>query len=138
MSNNSNREASESAAVRCRIKQVLIGALSLILLGLAYGLFVKITGLAIPCIFHLITGWKCPGCGVTRMCVALLQMDMKGAFYWHPMLLIQLPLLGLIFLRNIIAYIKNGVCHLSRLESICVYICIALLLVFTVLRNLVS
>lgn len=135
MLHDSNMEASEPVAVRYRIKQVLIGGLFLFLLGLAYGLFVKITGLAIPCIFHLLTGWKCPGCGVTRMCVALLQMDFIGAFYCHPMLLIQLPFLGLIFLRNMIAYIKNGVCRLSRLENACVYICIVLLLVFTVFRN---
>ncbi|MBO5336261.1 MAG: DUF2752 domain-containing protein [Lachnospiraceae bacterium] len=136
MSNDSKMEATEPVAIRYRIKQVLIGGLLLFLLGVAYGLFVKTTGLAIPCIFHLITGWKCPGCGVTRMCVALLQMDIRGAFYWHPMLLIQLPILGWIFFRNIIAYVKNGVCRLTRLENICVYICIALLLVFTVLRNL--
>lgn len=114
----------------------MCGAVILVI-GLLYGLFVKKTGLAVPCVFYRVTGLKCPGCGVTRMCVALLQFRWREAFESHPVLLIQLPFLGLIALRNIIAYIRNGVSRVSRLETIIIYICIVLLLGFAVIRNII-
>lgn len=128
----------ETASAQGRMIKVLVCGVGLFLAGVLYGLFVKITGMAIPCIFHLITGLKCPGCGVTRMCVALLQLDVRGAFSSHPMLLLQLPFLLFILLRNVLTYIKCGVCRVSRKETIVIYICIALLIGFTVLRNIIE
>ena len=49
------------------------------------------------CDFFTKTGLYCPGCGVTRMSVALLQLDFERAFYYHPVLLCSLPLLGVCF-----------------------------------------
>ncbi len=47
--------------------------------GGLYALFVHATGLMIPCPFRLITGLKCPGCGMTHMCMSLLRLDFKAA-----------------------------------------------------------
>ncbi len=96
----------------------------------------KETGFAVPCVFHLITGWKCPGCGVTRMCVALLQLDFRSAFSSHPMLFVQLPVLGMIAVRGILAYIKDGIYRPTKLETVVIYICIVLLILFAIVRNL--
>ena len=59
--------------VRKRWKRVLGYGILVICAGLLYAVFVKWSGIAIPCLFHLVTGLKCPGCGVTQMCVALLH-----------------------------------------------------------------
>jgi hypothetical protein len=38
----------------------------------------------IPCLFHLITEIPCPGCGMTRACVALSQGQIAAAWGYHP------------------------------------------------------
>ncbi|MGN1205636.1 MAG: DUF2752 domain-containing protein [Eubacterium sp.] len=37
-----------------------------------------------PCLFHLVTGLPCPGCGGTRAFVALLHGDILHSFLCHP------------------------------------------------------
>lgn len=41
----------------------------------------------IPCIFHLLTGWYCPGCGGTRAVKYLLQGKILLSFQYHPFVL---------------------------------------------------
>ena len=36
------------------------------------------------CVFHRLTGWDCPGCGMTRSWVCLLKGDWHQAWAWHP------------------------------------------------------
>ncbi len=62
--------------------------------GLIYLCFIRLTGFAIPCPFHLVTGLKCPGCGVTGMCIHLSKGDIPGAAAQNPFLFIMLPLLS--------------------------------------------
>ena len=63
----------------------------LFLIGLGIvGLYTAASGLAlkevslIPCIFHSLTELACPGCGMTRACVALVQGKFGIAWYYHP------------------------------------------------------
>ena len=49
--------------MRDRIKKVCIVSAAVISGGCAYAAFYRITGIGIPCLFRLITGFKCPGCG---------------------------------------------------------------------------
>lgn len=39
----------------------------------------------IPCLFHLITGFYCPGCGGTRAAVHLLHGRILKSFSYHPL-----------------------------------------------------
>ena len=39
----------------------------------------------LPCVFRLLTGVICPGCGMTRAWLAALRLDLKTAFAAHPM-----------------------------------------------------
>ncbi|MBR6728572.1 MAG: DUF2752 domain-containing protein [Clostridia bacterium] len=38
-----------------------------------------------PCIYIFLTGFPCPGCGMTRACLAALRLDFKTAFSHHMM-----------------------------------------------------
>lgn len=40
-----------------------------------------------PCLFHLLTGWYCPGCGGTRAVKYLLQGKLLLSFQYHPLVL---------------------------------------------------
>ena len=37
-----------------------------------------------PCLFHAMTGFYCPGCGGTRAVAALLRGDLVSSFCYHP------------------------------------------------------
>ena len=40
-----------------------------------------------PCLFHLMTGWYCPGCGGTRALGELLKLHIVKSFLYNPMVL---------------------------------------------------
>ena len=74
-----------------RIKNLRRGIMEILLLGLGYYLFTRITHLYIPCILRLITGWLCPGCGISHLFVALFRLDFQGAFRENPFVFCLLP-----------------------------------------------
>lgn len=47
----------------------------------------------LPCIFHLITGLYCPGCGGTRAARFFLHGELLKSFWYHPLVL-YLALVG--------------------------------------------
>lgn len=44
------------------------------------------------CTFHRLTGWNCPGCGMTRAAHATLHGQIDEAFRFNPLGMILLPL----------------------------------------------
>lgn len=114
----------------CRRAAVFLG------LGLAYAGWVKCTGWAIPCPFHLVTGLYCPACGVSRMCMALLQFDLAAALQANALLVCLLPVLALVLAVSGVRYVQTGRFSLSRWQSAAVWGMVVLLVVFGILRNL--
>lgn len=53
---------------------------------------VLILGLDMGCIFRLVTGVPCPGCGMTRAHLAALSLDFRAAFFYHPLWFLPAPL----------------------------------------------
>lgn len=41
--------------------------------------------LAMPCLLHTFTGYYCPGCGGTRAVDALLHLQLRRSFCYHPL-----------------------------------------------------
>ena len=99
-------------------------------------LLLWLTGLSIPCPVHALTGLLCPGCGVTRMCMALLALDFPAAWSANPVLLLLLPVLAALLVRLGLRYVKTGRSALSRVESALVWGMIAVLLFWGAARNL--
>ena len=65
------------------------------------------------CIFRLLTGIPCPGCGMTRALAAVLRGELAAAFSFHP-LWWTLPLLLLLLLHTMFPNAVSRV--LSRLH----------------------
>ena len=105
-------------------------------IGLAYALFVRLTGLALPCPFHLVTGLLCPGCGVTRMSLALLRLDFAAAWQANPALLLLLPVLAGLLGQVALRYVKTGQARLSPGQNILVWAMVLTLLLYGIGRNL--
>ena len=104
--------------------------------GLLYALFVRVTGLGIPCMFHVVTGFNCPSCGVTRMCMALLRLDFAAAYRYNAAILVLSPLGLAVAARQAWLYVKTGHPKLSKIEMGIISFLIVALLVFGVWRNI--
>lgn len=77
-------------------------------MGLGYALWVHLTHLSIPCPFHAVTGLLCPGCGVTRLCLALLRLDVAGAWQANAVLLALMPILAVMLGYRAVVYVRQG------------------------------
>jgi len=65
--------------------------ISLLFAGAAYAVWYHFTEIGIPCIFRLITGVSCPGCGITRMLAALFFLDFHAAYEANAYLFVTFP-----------------------------------------------
>ena len=90
----------------------------------------------IPCIFHEITGLHCPGCGITRMIISILQLNLYQAFRYNMLIFVLFPFfLVLLFDYGISYFIKKEPLY-KKVSRIVWYIVIFLLIVFGILRNI--
>ncbi|MEG1858689.1 MAG: DUF2752 domain-containing protein [Pseudoflavonifractor sp.] len=119
-----------------RLLRVFAWAGLLVTAGLAYALFVRSTGWSIPCPFHLVTGLLCPGCGVTRMCLALLRLDFAGAWAANPGLMLLLVPMSALFGSMVWRWVKTGQSRPTRVQSACIWGMVAYLLIYGGARNL--
>lgn len=73
-----------------RLQKLLI----ILALGGVYYIFMKLTGLGIPCPVRLISGGRllCPGCGISRMCMNLGSLSIYEAFHCNPVVFSLIPL----------------------------------------------
>jgi len=65
----------------------MVGA-GLLCAGLFYGYILIPLGLRIPCVFYRITGLRCPGCGITDLCLGLLHGRLEPWHNWGLILLL--------------------------------------------------
>lgn len=119
-----------------RIIKVISAVAILVTAGFAYMIIAQLTGFYIPCVFHSVTGLYCPGCGVSGMCISMAHFDFASAFKHNSAIFIMLPLFAILFVTIIYKYIKTGSFMTSKWQNILIYIMIAVLLVFAVLRNI--
>lgn len=122
--------------MRLRVKKLIRGIAVILLIGFIYAIWCITTHLYIPCVFHLITGLKCPGCGVTGMMVSLIRFDFTEAFRCNAALMILLPFAVFFAVRRMIIYVKYGHTLYQKWENISIWICIILLILFAIIRNL--
>lgn len=121
---------------RQRLRRLLTGLVLVAAAGLGYALWVQVTHLAVPCPFHAITGLQCPGCGVSRMCLALLRLDLPGAWQANGVLLALLPfILGLLGYRAAV-YVRRGNVPTARWETLVWSGMAVVLLLWGIVRNI--
>lgn len=119
-----------------RLLQTIFYTIGAIICGIAYIGWCSISTLRIPCLFYELTDLYCPGCGVTRMCLALVKLDFRMAFYNNRALFICIPFGLILGVKFMIQYIKVGYIKLSLKQTRLLWVIIAFLIMFGVLRNI--
>ena len=96
--------------------------------GLLYGFVLIPLGVRIPCLFNRFTGLRCPGCGVTDLCLALLHGHFSPSYNWG--LVLASPVLVWLLIR----LWKSGAC--GKAEKAVSAALLAFLRIWGVVRNL--
>lgn len=117
----------------------------IILLGLIYLIWINKTNLYIPCPFHYITGLKCPGCGISLMCISLFNFIFKGfkldylktAFNANQYILIIIPILIFVLLKQNIKWIKYGIYQETKFDKILTYTLLFSTILWGIIRNII-
>ncbi|MGN1098594.1 MAG: DUF2752 domain-containing protein [Clostridia bacterium] len=84
-----------------------------------------LVGLLVGCPVKRFLGVPCPGCGMTRGCLALLRLDFSVAFRWHPLCFLVPIFLVVYILKDlppVRGAIRPGVLILIILLYIGVYV----------------
>ena len=122
-----------------RIIHVVKVYLILLLIFVSY-YFINIkTGLYIPCMFRLITGYKCPGCGITSCLFALINLNFKEAFNHNPLVFIYLPFIVAYFIYETYLYItqkKDKI--LVKIPNYFMIIILVITILYGVVRNIIG
>ena len=118
-----------------RLRRVIGGTLLALGIGGAYAGFVRYTDKGIPCLFHRLTGRLCPGCGISRMFLALWRGDIVSAARYNLFVLCMLPFAAVLYVHKTRQYVKTGQTHLTMVEKIAFLIVFVLCIVFSILRN---
>ena len=124
-----------SKEMKKRIQRVARVAALFVCAGLLYAVIVKLLGRGIPCVFHDITGLKCPGCGMTHAMTALLNLDFNAfiqANLFAPLIIIFFITA---FASTSLKYIKTGIYRLSAVNSFVEISFLVLFIAWGIARN---
>ena len=129
-------EEKDKRSISKFILRTLVMLVALALVGFLYYLLITHTKFSIGCYIYLTTGYKCPGCGLTRMVKHMAVGEFGLAFQDNRLLFIIWPLIIVeiiyILWRN---YNKKPI---PRWNLICVYAYIGVSLMFAVVRNILG
>lgn len=109
---------------------IIIGVLTL------YFILGQILGFYLPCPFHYLTGYYCPGCGVTRMIVSIIKLDFYQAFRYNPLLFLFIPvIITYLFLQ--VRYETKGIKNVMNEKRFNKgwFIFVIIFVIYGVLRN---
>lgn len=120
------------AVIRKRKLLITLGVV--LLAGVVYYFLVTLTSFRIPCVFHLVTGLKCPGCGVSTMFVEASHLNVAASFAANSFIFATFPFL---IFELVWAMIRSwrGTTN-PRANEILLWIYVGLLIIWGVLRNI--
>jgi hypothetical protein len=87
------------------------------------------------CMFHALTGWNCPGCGMTRALYALLHGNLLLALKDNALFVASLAVAGVWSGRCAVRKLRNRPADL-KISSKILWLFLVLAVLFAVVRNL--
>lgn len=125
----------DNFAIKKRLQKTLVKYAVIFGIALIYLVFVLITGIGIPCIFSKVTGFKCVGCGISRMLVSIVKLDFASAFKYNAFLFVTGPILIAYFAFSEVKYVIYGTSEMGKWDII-LYVELALAILYGILRNI--
>ena len=102
----------------------------LLLAAVVVAVYVGLTFvLPMKCPILWLTGFSCPGCGITRALMALCRLDFATAWYYNPMVFYLLPVAPVL----LIAYFRKA----QKLKEVLIWVTVGLLIAVYLYRLLV-
>lgn len=101
-----------------------------IILGILFIYILLKYNIGIPCIFHKLTGFYCPGCGMTRAFISLIKLDIYQAFRYNMLVIILVPFFIIYGVNKYI--LKNK----YKIPRFIFYILLVITILFAILRNI--
>ena len=117
------------------LRNALIAGVLFFLAGIAYYIYIQVTGNTLHCTIKSITGYKCPTCGITHMFMNLFQFKIPEAFECNPFMFITWPLVGAEILY--VFYTGGNDRELPRWNYVMLFIYIGLLFSYGIIRNVI-
>ena len=118
-----------------RLRKTVLKYLAVLGIGIAYLIFVLCTDMGIPCPLYSITGLQCPACGVSRMIIALVRLDVAAAFSYNPFIMITGPVILAYIVCYEVRFIRSGDGSMGKWD-ILLWVLSGAAIVFGVLRNI--
>ncbi len=100
--------------------------------GVLY-LLIGVLGIHIPCFYYTHLGVRCPGCGISRMFLALSRLDIPAAFGYNPVVFCLL-----IFWNGVAGLCFFGKPRLLRRPKVLyalLWVTVGILLIWGIARN---
>lgn len=120
--------------MKARVKSLIKYLLLILAFGAVY-VFLWWLGLDIKCPLHELTGLLCPACGISRMLVSLIKLDISGAAFYNLGGLVLLPLWLAVAISYAYGYVKHGKTDFKPWYRAVFILSIAVFAVYGILRN---
>lgn len=119
-----------------RVKKIAKPTAIVLAIGFTYFIIHELTGFALFCPFYRIFGLYCPGCGISRMFFHLSRFEFYEAFSSNCVVFCLLPIALFEAIFRAYRYIRYGSGKFNKAEEIGLWVVIAILIIFAVVRNL--
>ncbi|MDR1746022.1 MAG: DUF2752 domain-containing protein [Tannerella sp.] len=121
-------------------KLLLSAAIPLVIIAATVVYFVfdpSLSALFPKCLFLMLTGFKCPGCGSQRAIHQLIHLNIVGALQYNALMTCAIPYILLLFAGKIVQRIRPASTWPYRIQTPAIIMSIlVIVIVFWITRNI--
>ena len=133
---NYTYKSGRDRTMRQRFKKTVRSTSETLILGIIYFIWLSITHKGIPCPFRLLTGYLCPGCGITHYLYAMIHLRLSEAFHANAFVFLLMPAGIIYWLYRTCRYIRTGRTDYSVSETIAFAFLLITAIAFCIHRNI--
>ena len=115
------------------------GFVILFILGIVgYGYINIKYNIGFPCAVNKVFGIYCPGCGLTRAGVAMLQLEFYRAFRYNAFSLILIPLIFIVVIGFIWEYVFDKSSFIAKVPAAFWIVLFSCVFIYGIVRNFIQ